>query len=435
MNRPLNIRRPGFIALFICLCFFLASCAMFSTDLKTADEHFQAKNFTLAYQAYETLYITDSNNMDALTGMAICRLNMGQVKKARAMFLGVLRHDPSHSGALDGLSQANKKTYERLTIAWAKYHEEDYHGARNDFQAMADDENRLLPETQLWRIQLGIGYTYYGTRDSKKAKAFFRKSLEMKPNAESHKGIGMVEYQDGHYPMAIESFNISLHQNPNQYDIFALAALSYLNLGKDSIALDLFNKVIENDPRHLSSDDFFQGIKDRPTFTHLFSTLGWALFHKQLFTESLLVFETGINEGDDMDPDLFRGAGYAAFSLEDYGRAVDYSILSLGLAPDLPPVLETVHTPGQVEVKFFSDARTTLAWSYYHLNHLESAQTLFDTSVTLHPDWPDPHSGLGWVCFAQKEYARAHKLFLMAIEFNPDYRDAHSGIAALENIQ
>jgi len=373
--------------------------------------------------------------MNALSGMAYCRLKMGQIKKARAMFQSILRRDPNHPGAIEGLSLVNIKVYEPLNLAWSKYYKKEYEGARVDFSLIKDDDDRLLPETELWRIEFGIAYTYYGESNFKQAKRNFNKTIKMEPTAIAYKGLGMAEFKDHNYLLALEAFTKSIELNQDQYDVFSLAAICLLKRGRESSAMQLFHMVIEQAPQQLSNDNFFQAIKGNPTFKSIYSQLGWALFHKRFFTDSLMTFETGINEGGlDLDPDLPRGAGYAAYSLKDYERAANHCLRSLESAPDLSPIIETAYTSDQVPFKFYSDAQTTLAWSYYYLNSFKSAKLHFNTAIKKHPDWPDPLSGLGWVYFAQKEYPDALKMFQKAIEIDPKYQDAHSGIAAVENL-
>ncbi len=428
-----SIRGFIILCLFFYLCFTPYSYAAVPKDVITGHKYFSSGEFKKAYKIYETIYISDPDNVDALVGMAFCRLNMGQIKKAKAMFIGVLRYEPDNPGAIEGLAKANEAVYKSLNNAWAKYFNKDYKGARNDFIDIEEDDQRLLPNAELWRLKLGIGFTYYEENNLTEAKTNFENVNKVQPNAMSYKGLGLVEFKKTNYLSALDLFTQSLLYSPGQNDVLSFSALCMVHLEKDETASSMFEHLIEKTPWHLSNDDFYNAIKDKPMLQPLFSKLGWALFHKHLFAKSLEVFEAGLGQNDS-DPDLLRGAGYASFSLKNYEKAADFSSLSIELMPQLEPILETVYTPGNIPYQFSSDAKTTLAWSLYHLNNFEKATTLFESAVKLHPDWPDPLSGLGWINFAQKKYDNAKQMFQRAIEIDPEYLDAHSGIAAIEKI-
>lgn len=454
-------------ALVICLVFLSATENISAQDLKRAGELYTGKKYEQAYAEFEKLYSADTNNMDALSGMAWSRFQMGKVDDAERMFKDIIRKSPYHTGANEGIAAVNARRYEKFNAAWNQYYAGDFKNAVQSFTAIIQDKQRLLPDKEMWRVHLGLGYGFYGDKRYKDAKESFKNSLKVQDNYDAHKAIGLVAFQTKDYNMAIESFNASLKLNAAQYDVESLLAWSLLRTGKIEEAIKGLKKqaainpydadvhyglalayhkkgdrtsalnelyaAINLLPGYVATEEFLGTISGVKEYKGLYAHLGWSLYHIGLLKNSMEVFESGI-KGYANDADLLRGAGYAALKLGKYNEAIGYLKKSLSIDSNLPPVYETSFTQETgIPYRLYSDAQTTLAWAYFYKNDYGKAEETFKAALRTYPDWPDANSGIGWVYYALKKYNEAEEQFNKAIKLDPAYADAYSGISAVAN--
>ena len=435
-------------------------------DMKKAGELYNSKKYNEAYSEFEKLYKKDRKDMAAFNGMAWSQFQIGKISKAEKMFKSILRKEPFHAGAKQGLAAITAKKYERFNAAWNKYYARDFKGAASSFSAILKDRNRLLPEKEMWRVHLGLGYSHYGGRKYTEAKKDFQQSLKLKDNYDAHKGIGLTEFQRKNYKKAVAAFNSSLKLNPAQYDVSTLIAWSHFRSGNIDKAIEGFRKqlainpyiadvhyglalafdkkgdrkaardqfyaVISLLPGHLVTDEFFKVIKGVKEYKAFYTDLGWALYFAGLAKDSLNTFERGLKY-DSGNAALLRGAGFAALKVRDYDKAIKYSRQSISKDPDLPPVFETSYSQTGLPYRFYSNAGTTLAWAYFNKKDYSKATKEFKKALEVRPDWPDANSGLGWVHYSLKKYSNAEEQFNKALKLDSMYYDAYSGLTAVKN--
>ncbi|MBI5682644.1 MAG: tetratricopeptide repeat protein [Deltaproteobacteria bacterium] len=445
----------------------ITSGQLSAQDIQKAGKLYNEKKYSEAYTEFEKLYKTDPNNIDAFNGMAWSKFQIGRVEEAERMFKDIIRKSPYHAGASEGLAAVGIKRYENFNKAWAQYYAGDFKNAVKSFDAVVQDKQGLLPEKEMWRVYLGLGYSHSGNKEYKEAREAFKGSLKLQDNYDAHKGIGLIEFENKNFSAAIESFKQSLKLNPVQYDVQSLLSWGYFRANRNDEAIDGFKKqtvispydadahyglalalnkkgdrksaliefyaAINILPGYVAAEEFLKTIRGAKEYKELYPYLGWSLYHAGLFKNSLLVFESGIREYSS-DDDLLRGAGYAALKLGKYNEAIEYSKKSLSINPNLMPVYETSFAQETgFPYRLYSDAQTTLAWSYLYKNDYTKAEESFLTAIKTHPDWPDANSGLAWVYYSQKKYNDAEEQFNKAIKVDPTYADAYSGLSAVAN--
>ncbi len=453
------------LILLVIMLVFIAS-PLAALDIKKAGELYNAGKYSEAYSEFEKVYKKNQKDMAAFNGMAWSRFQQGKMSKAETMFKDILRREPFHAGAKAGVAAISAKKYEKFNVAWNKYYIGNFDGAVKAFKAIVKDNKRLLPKKEMWRVQLGLGYSYNGNKKYSDAKKHFKESIKLKDNYDAHKGIGLAEFNSKKYKPAIKAFNASLKLNPVQYDVSTLIAWSYLRnkdldnavksfrkqlsinayvadvhyglglaldgKGNKKAARDQFYSVVALLPGHLISDEFFATIKGKEEYKLLYRDLGWALYYAGFSKGSLDVFERGL-KFDSGNAALLRGAGYAALKIKDQSKAIKYSKKSISKDANLPPVFETSYSQAGLPFRFYSNAQTTLAWAYFFNKDYAKASKEFKNVLKVRPDWPDANSGLGWVYYSQKKYADAEEQFSKAVKLDSTYYDAHSGLAAVNS--
>jgi Tfp pilus assembly protein PilF len=78
-----------------------------------------------------------------------------------------------------------------------------------------------------------------------------------------------------------------------------------------------------------------------------------------------------------------------------------------------------------------SDARSTLAWSYYQSGDVPQALRQFRDVTARQPDWPDAWSGLGWTLAKVGDRVEAERSFRRSLAAQPGYADAVRGLQEL----
>ncbi|NOX35540.1 MAG: tetratricopeptide repeat protein [Deltaproteobacteria bacterium] len=458
-----NIRYlPKYILVLALIVFFAGP--LWAQDIETAGKFYKAKQYLEAYSKFENAYIKDSGDMTALNGMAWCKFQMGKLKKARAMFKSILRKQPYHTGATQGIAAVNAKIYGNFNAALAKSNTGNYDGAIKAFQAILDDQNRLMPEKELYKVYLQMGYTYYKKNDRFQARRYFNRSLNLEDNFDAHKGLGLIAYYEKNYDQAVSAFKESLKLYPAQYDVASLIAwcqfkkgdnknaikgfknqvainpyiadahyglgLALHKKGEKKSAVEQFYAVVSLLPGYLATNEFYNILKNEKEYKPLYMDLGWALYFTGLADQSFKVFKKGLKY-DPENAVLLRGAGYAAYSLKNYDESIAYCQKSLSKNDSLPAIFETGYTRTGLPYKFHSDARSTMAWAYFYKQDYANAMANFKKTIKLHPKWPDANNGLGWIYYSQKKYDNAEKYFRAALKADPAYNDAYNGLAAV----
>ncbi|MBI4218315.1 MAG: tetratricopeptide repeat protein, partial [Elusimicrobia bacterium] len=205
-----------------------------------------------------------------------------------------------------------------LTLAWNKYYAGDFKGAISSFMDILQGKETSLPKKEVWKVHLGLGYSYLNSKQYDQARESFLESLDQKKNYDGHRGLGLVEFQQKNYKAAIKHFQQSLKINSAQYDVASMIAWSYFRDGDLAKAFEGFRKqiilnpyiadphygialtldkkgdkkgalyefyaVVSLLPGYLANSEFYPILDATPDYKSLYRDLGWALyfagFHK-----------------------------------------------------------------------------------------------------------------------------------------------------------
>jgi len=434
-------------------------------DMGSAAKLYAAKKYEKAYSEYSALYQQNKKNWAALRGMGWSRMQQGRLDAAEKIFTDMRRRAP-FQGAKQGLAAITAKRYYRFNVAWGQYNAGKYSAAVKTFTDIVKDDNRPLPEKELWRVYIGLGHSRLAMGKYTDAGKSYYKSLKQKENSEAYKGLGKVAFQGKKYGEAISAFHTSLKLVKGQYDVNSLIAWSYLRSGdpdkaialfkkqaainpriadvryglglafhkkgNKKVALGEFNAVIALLPGYLANDEFIGIINSNKEYRSVYANLGWALYFAGNYQGSLKILEAGAKKYSH-NAVLLRGIAYAALKTGKYNKAIKYSNSVLASKQKLLPVRETVVAATGVRYSFYGNALSNLAWALFYKKDYTKAIKTFQKVLGTHPDWADANSGLGWVYYTQKKYAQAGEQFSKAIKLNLNYADAYSGLAAIRN--
>ena len=133
------------------------------------------------------------------------------------------------------------------------------------------------------------------------------------------------------------------------------------------------------------------------------------------------------------NPIASRGRAFALYRLKRYDEAIPELQKAMALEPTrLTPMHEVVPIPGTgLTWPIDYDARSTLAWTYFHQGKDKAAVETFRAVVAAHPNWIDGWTGLGYALAKAGDRDEARKSFRQALMLSPGYPDAWQGMKSL----
>ena len=419
-------------------------------------------------QAIE-LFKKDSANhpdwCDPYDGLGWSYVQKGDFLNAEESFKKCLNLYPYYANSLNGMAEVGAWKYRRFNRAWGYYYAGNYAKAADVFNEILADKTNRLVSTEQWRVHSGLAWSLYNLKNYDEAIVHFNKVLELqKDNNDVVKGIGLSYFQKGDLDKSFEFLNKSLSIQSLQTDVQSTIAWIYNRKGDLQKALAEFEKVRQLNPYlaepykglawtyfdlkdYVKSKEYFttainiypfvadsqfkEILKVRPDWMNLYNVLGWSYYTNGYYQLSQQTFEEGLKvlkEG----PELLRGLGYAFYKLGNFDEAIKNFKQSLQANPDLPPVGEYVMIPGTIASYYInSNARSSLAWSYYNQKNYDRAIKEFNDVAKKYPNWIDVQDGLAWSYFMKKDYDNAQNAFKQALVIDPSYADALNGLTAI----
>ena len=416
------------------------------------------------------LFQKDSANhldwCDPYDGLGWSYLQKGDFLNAEQNFKKCLDLYPYYGNSLSGKAEVDAWKYRRFNRAWGYYYAGNYPKAVEVFQAILSDKTNRLPSAESGRVHSGLAWSLYNVKNYDEAIKHFAAVLALdKNNNDAIKGIGFSYFQRGDLDKSLEFLNKSLALQSLQTDVQSTIAWVYNRKGDQKKALEEFEKVRQINPYlaepykglawtyfdlkdypkskeyfltainiypFVADEQFKAILKVQPDWTDIYNVLGWSYYNKGYYLLSKQTFQEGLeNKGED--PELLRGLGYSFYKLGDFDQAVKNFKQSLQLNPDLTPVGEYVMIPGTITSYYInSDAKSSLAWSYYNQKNYDRAIKEFNEVLKKYPQWIDAHDGLAWAFFMKKDYDRSQEAFKQALALDPGYADALNGITAID---
>jgi tetratricopeptide (TPR) repeat protein len=442
-NRPLVICAMVAVAL-------LATAALASFE--EAVTYFEKNEYRRAVAELERQIGRgdDSARVRTLLGWSLYKA--GDLPRARGEFDRALALNPSDPNAF----------YAHEGLGWIAYRAGDHDRAVAAFgQAL-----RLNPGYH--NAHAGLGWAYLAKKDFVRAEANFTTAKRAAGGSDSldpDRGLAFVAHARGDWKRAIERFRDLVRRD--ERDSVARSALAWATFyrGDTKDARRAFEELAKREPTwadplaglawvaeregrtadakagfraalaksasYVATREFDALLAGRPEWLDLWHETGWALYHQRVFGDSEREFRA-LLERHPRNADALRGLGYALYMLKRYREAIPPLQQSLALDPKLPPVQERVEIPGAAGLHpITSDARSTLAWSYFQAGDYPEALKHFREVTQRHPDWADPFSGLGWTLSRLGDRPAAEQAFRQSLQITPRHADALMGLRTL----
>lgn len=381
------------------------------------------------------------------TGLAWCLFMKEKYDEAEREFQEAQKADPNYPDAYNGLNAIARVRYAPANKAWSYYYLGEFDQAVKEFRAAMEAKPQLLPEKEVWRLPLGIGWSLYWKKDYRGAAEEFAKVLAKVPgDFSAHQGLGYIHFQNkdldraigelqaslkaypgnidaqsnlgwayfqkGDYDHAAQAFEVAVRLNPYLADPYKGLAWSQWKKGIKTQAKENLAKAIAIYPGYVEDEDFkktFEGVKEG---IDLYAQLGWSYYQKGLFREAQQKFERVFAQTPDR-ADVLSGMGYVFYSQKSYDQAVSYFEKALAQEPS------------------WGNVRADLGWSYYFRENYRRAQEEFKKAISDFPNVAYYYGGLGWTLYRLKDTEGARQAFNAALKLNPFEPSAIEGLNAL----
>jgi predicted O-linked N-acetylglucosamine transferase (SPINDLY family) len=233
------------------------------------------------------------------------------------------------------------------------------------------------------------GFAHHEAGELEQAEALYRKALEVDPeHAEALHLLGLVAYQQGNFPKAIELIGRAL---PELDDL----PEAHLNLG---------NALRETGQLSEAADCYRRAIELDPDYGMAHANLARALNDQGLFEAGL----ESSRQATELIPD-FLGAhvncAAALMGLKRFAEAEAPLRRAVALAPDKP------------------EAHRDLGEILAHIGRLDEAVLSYRRSLHLNPSYAQAHRNLGNALKKQGKLGEAIACLERAVELEPDDPD------------
>jgi len=192
-------------------------------------------NYPGAVRAYQRGLAVEPENVELLNSLGFALFQQGKSREAVAALEKALAVDPKHWKAHNNMALASIDLGE-LELAEAHYREslaiEPQPAIYNDLGFVLERQGLTEEAAELYRKSLELdpaspsahynlgGHLLRGG-DYAAAERHFRAALEVKPNAQTHVGLGLVLWKQGHPDEAISSLHAAIEidpEHPAAYD-------------------------------------------------------------------------------------------------------------------------------------------------------------------------------------------------------------------------
>ncbi len=103
---------------------------------------------------------------------------------------------------------------------------------------------------------------YYQKKDYSNAEKFWIEAIKVNPNsAKTHRNLGSLYFDNGHFQKAVERYESSLQINPNSYEVYLVSGLAYLKLQKMDKAINMFQNVLRLQPNNMMAKGVLKQLK------------------------------------------------------------------------------------------------------------------------------------------------------------------------------
>jgi protein O-GlcNAc transferase len=201
--------------------------------------------------------------------------------------------------------------------------------------------------------------------------------------------------QNGDIQQAADLYQSILDKDPRHPDALHLLGMLMAQQGKDARAIELIRKAIQNFPQ---SEIFF-------------NNLGNVLFHAGRYEEALNNYLQAI----EINPrcfDAFNNTGTTAKRMGKPLEAIGYFQKALEIRPDSAEV--------------YSDMGNVLA----EMGRCEEAIQCYQEALKISPKFAKAYNNMGSILLTQDRYVDAIDFYCKAVEVDPHYAEAFNNIGA-----
>lgn len=338
----------------------------------------------------------------------LCCLFQGNDQEALTCFQEAAQINPSHSRAwfAAGRTLFNFRNFNEAKYALKKAVETDPQNDQayywlgqtylrlNQYDEAVQSLTRatgLNPENPDAFYNLGMAYEKMENL-SEAARAYERfVAINPGPAWTGLNQLGSVYMEMGHFEKAIEVFNKVIKNNPRDLKATYNLALAYDNSGNFPQAAELYQKLIELNPN------------DSTTYLNLL----FRLYHKaEDFNQAAQVCQELI-QIDPENPQNHYNLGITRYKMEHYDQA-------------LQAFEEAVRINPHFDLAFYNTGLV-----YFKQKKYKEAAKAFEKFCYINPESPDGFYNLGAAYMQLRKYDEAIEPFRKAISLKPDYDLAH----------
>ncbi len=218
--------------------------------------------------------------------------------------------------------------------------------------------NKVSPLSS--RALNGLGISYMGKKDSKRAILTFKRALAINPkNVRAYSNLGVVYHGEKQFKQAEEILLRALKLNPRNHDTLTNLASAKIELKKYEEASELLARSIEAEPfaveAHIASGllnvqlgnlqsalaFFLRAAEIRPDFSEPWNNIGALYGEMGRYDKSVEALKMAVKVApNDWNSNL--NLAVAFYLLKDYENAKKYAKISYGLGKTLPEFLSAL---------------------------------------------------------------------------------------------
>ena len=159
-----------------------------------------------------------------------------------------------------------------------------------------------------------LGAVYFYLERWQEARQQFERSLAIEENYNAFSNLGTLDFQEGHFADAVESFRKALELDDSDYLVWGNLASAYEHAGQEQMAQPNFQKAINKAERELQAN---------PGDPYILCDLAgyFVGLREHSKARSLLVKVQALHSGD---PDIMLRIGENYFHLQDSERALQW---------------------------------------------------------------------------------------------------------------
>jgi Tfp pilus assembly protein PilF len=191
---------------------------------KMGDFYVKQRNLPMAFLQYDKAFRLDRNQLNIRYKMGRLFLEKGMAEEAQNEFLEVLKVNPQHAQAFEG-------------IGWVFFKTGDLERAGKNLQ------QAVALEHTLWQAHHLLGIIYDRQQNYEGAIEQYQKAISLNPNmAMLFNNLGMCLLLKGDYGEALKSFLQALKLEGSNDRVYNNLGLTLCKLGRYKEALEVFKK-------------------------------------------------------------------------------------------------------------------------------------------------------------------------------------------------